>query len=109
MNLHATFQGANREYAVNLIRTICALAGSPSILDDVQENLRDKGGLAFERQHKNRGTRSHPETDLVPGEVRVVRGIGNNETVHPALAHEQARPSDAIGVFVGGHWRHRGP
>jgi len=43
MSLHVIFRGANREYAVNLIRTICALAGPLSILDDARGDLRHHG------------------------------------------------------------------
>jgi hypothetical protein len=51
MSLHAVFEGANRDYAVNLIRTICALAGSLSILDEARAELRDNGVLAAVTRH----------------------------------------------------------
>src|SRR5215469_719515 len=46
MRLHATIRGADRDYAVNLIRAICALAGPLSIIEDARESLRDPGVLA---------------------------------------------------------------
>jgi hypothetical protein len=51
MNLQNTFRDVNRDYAVNLIRTICALAGPISILDDAREELRSQGLLAAIRAH----------------------------------------------------------
>jgi hypothetical protein len=51
MILHATFNGANRDYAVNLTHTICALAGPLTIVEDAQEFLRDHGVPAAVRCH----------------------------------------------------------
>jgi hypothetical protein len=51
MILHATFHGANRDYAVNLIQTICALAGSTSMIDDARDDLRDNGVLSAIKTH----------------------------------------------------------
>ena len=38
-------RGSNRVYAVDLIRAVCALAGSPSYLDDLRKNLAAHGVL----------------------------------------------------------------
>src|SRR5689334_23078630 len=51
MNASAAFRGTNRDYAVELIRTICALAGSLSILDEARVELRDNGVLAAITRH----------------------------------------------------------
>jgi hypothetical protein len=51
MRLHATFQGANRDYAVNLIYTICCLAGPTSFLDGIRADLRHTGVLEAIRRH----------------------------------------------------------
>jgi hypothetical protein len=39
------------EYAVNLVHSICCLAGVPSYLDDLRADLRDKGVLAAVNNH----------------------------------------------------------
>jgi hypothetical protein len=53
MNPNATFRGASRDYAVDLVRTICALAGSLSILDEARAELRDNGVLAAVTRHES--------------------------------------------------------
>ena len=54
----------------------------------VRARPSDQRGLPLERQDKDRGTRAHPGSDLVPREIRVVHGVRDNEPVHTALAHE---------------------
>jgi hypothetical protein len=39
------------EYAVNLVHSICCLAGVPSYVDDLQSDLRDHGVLAAVNDH----------------------------------------------------------
>jgi hypothetical protein len=43
----------NREYgyAVNLVHSVCCLAGVPSYVDDLRADLRDKGVLAAVNNH----------------------------------------------------------
>src|SRR5271167_2166917 len=51
MNSNETFEDTDRDYAVNMIHTICALAGPTSILDDAREDLRDQGVLEAVKVH----------------------------------------------------------
>ena len=51
MNLHAIFRDENRDYAVNLIYKVCALAGPLSIVDDARQALRDCGVPACIKDH----------------------------------------------------------
>ena len=51
MSLHDAFQGTNRDYAVNVIHTICALAGPTSLIDDARDDLQQHGVLAAIKSH----------------------------------------------------------
>ena len=41
----------NLAYAVRLVHATCCLAGSPSYLDDIREDLRDHGIIRAVRDH----------------------------------------------------------
>ena len=42
---------ADLAYAVTIVHSICCLAGSPSYIDDIRANLRDRGIIRAIRDH----------------------------------------------------------
>jgi len=50
-NLAFTFQGAARDYAVNVVHTVCCIAGSGSFVDDIRLELRHGGILDAVDRH----------------------------------------------------------
>jgi hypothetical protein len=83
MSLHDVFTGPNRDYAVNLIRTICALAGPSSIIDDARADLRDHGVLAALKGHD-----SGPVFDWL---MSVLSFQGVSDTVAAQYMNEHGR------------------
>ena len=49
--MNAKPENRDYEYAVNLVHSICCLAGVPSYLDDLRADLRDNGVLAAVNDH----------------------------------------------------------
>jgi hypothetical protein len=49
--MNATPENRDYEYAVNLVHSICCLAGVPSYLDDLRADLRDNGVLTAVNDH----------------------------------------------------------
>jgi hypothetical protein len=51
MNPNGTVRVCDRDYAANLIHTICCLAGPASLLDDIRFDLRETGVFGAIRRH----------------------------------------------------------
>ena len=49
--MNAKPENRDYEYAVNLVHSICCLAGVPSYVDDLRSDLRDNGVLAAVNNH----------------------------------------------------------